>query len=84
MSQPHEVMAVQEPADNHQVAAVQPKKKTFKKKTSSSSGSSGSSGKGGVLFHAKQARVGFGLCFKHFCYGAAARGCIKPCSWSEN
>ncbi len=83
---PHEVMAVQEPAGGgeQQVAAVQPKKKQFKKKSGGGCGSSGSgasSGNGGVLSHAEQARVGSGLCFKHFCYGAAARGCTKPCYW---
>jgi hypothetical protein len=86
--QPHKVMAMQEPAGDQQVAAVQPKKKTFKKKTSSSgSGSSGggaSSGNRGVISLAEQARVGSGLCFKHFCFAAAARGCTKPCSWSGN
>jgi hypothetical protein len=88
--QPHEVMAVQEPASDQQVAAVQPKKETFKKKTNggiSGSGSSvggASSHNGGVLSHAEQARVGSSLCLKHFCYGAAARGCIKPCSWLGN
>ena len=81
--QPHEVMAVQEPASSgeQQVAAVQPKRKQFKKK---SSGGGASSGNSGILSHAEQARVGSGLCFKHFCYGAAARGCTKPCNWSGN
>ncbi len=87
--QPHEVMAVQEPVGGsggeQQVAAVQPKKKQFKKKTGGgSSGGGASSGNGGILSHAEQARVGSGLCFKHFCYGAAARGCTKPCNWSGN
>ncbi len=52
-SQPHEVMAVQEPvgggSKEPQVAAVQPKKKQFKKKTC---GSGGSGGNTGVLSHA--------------------------------
>jgi hypothetical protein len=89
--QPHEVMAVQEPASDQQVAAVQPKKKKFKKKPGSgggsgggSSGSGASSGNGDILSHAEQAQVGSGLCFKHFCYRAAARGCTKPCNWSGN
>ena len=88
--QPHEVMAVQETTGDQQVAAVQPRKKTFKKKTGSGSSSSNSggggssSGNGGVLSHAEQARVGSGLCFSHFCYGAAARRCTKPCNWSGN
>jgi hypothetical protein len=66
--QPHEVMAVQEPVGGsdgeQQIASVQPKKKHPKKKTG---GSGGPSGNGGVLSHAEQARVGSGLCFKHFC-----------------
>jgi hypothetical protein len=80
--QPHEVMAVQEPVGGgdgeQQIAAVQPKKKHPKKKTS---GGGGPRGNGGVLSHAEQARVGSGLCFKHFCYGAKANSCTKPCNW---
>jgi hypothetical protein len=80
--QPLEVMAVQEPVGGsdgeQQIAAVQPKKKHPKKKTG---GGGGSSGNGGVLSHAEQARVGSGLCFKHFCYGAKANSCTKPCNW---
>jgi hypothetical protein len=53
-------------ADSHSPA----KKKHPKKKTG---GSPGPSGNGGVLSYAEQARVGSGLCFKHFCYRA-----IKP------
>jgi hypothetical protein len=83
--QPHEVMAVQEPVGSGgsepQVAAVQPKKKQFKKKTG---GGGGSGGNTGVLSHAEQARVGSGLCFNHFVWGAKARNCIKPCNWSGN
>ncbi len=84
--QPHEVMAVQELASEQQVAAVQPQKKTFKKKTGggSSTGNSASSGNGGVLSNAEQARVGSGLCLKHFCNRATARGSTKPCNWSGN
>jgi hypothetical protein len=83
--QPHEVMAVQEPVSSEsQVAAVQPKKKQFKKKTGGGNGGGASSGNGGVLSHAEQARVGSGLCFKHFCYGAKANSCTKPCNWSGN
>ncbi len=86
-------MAVQEPVSSEpQVAAVQPKKKQFKKKTgcgngggnSGGNGGGASSGNGGVLSHAEQARVGSGLCFKHFCYGAKANSCTKPCNWSGN
>jgi hypothetical protein len=84
--QPHEVMAVQEPVGGgdgeQQIAAVQPKKKHPKKKTGGGGG--GPSGNGGVLSHAEQVRVGFGLCFKHFCYGAKANNCTKPCNWSGN
>ncbi len=75
--QPHEVMAVQEPVGGSgskpQVAAVQPKKKQFKKKTGSGGGSSG--GNSAVLSHAEQARVGSGLCFNHFVWGAKVRNC---------
>jgi hypothetical protein len=82
-------MAVQEPVGSgkQQVAAVQPKKKQLKKKTGGGDGSSGSrasSGNSGFLSHAEQDGVGSGLCFKHFFYGAAARGCTKPCNWSGN
>jgi hypothetical protein len=61
--QRHEVMAVQEPADEQQVAAVQPQKKAFKMKT----GGGGSSGNGSILSHTEQAQAGSGLCFNHFC-----------------
>ena len=80
-------MAVQEPvggSSEPQVAAVQPKKKQFKKKTGSSGGGGASSGNGGVLSHAEQARVGSGLCFDHFVWGAKAKNCVKPCNWSGN
>ena len=83
--QPHEVMAVQEPVSSEpQVAAVQPKKKQFKKKTGGGNGGGASSGNGGVLSHAEQARVGSGLCFNHFVWGAKAKNCVKPCNWSGN
>jgi hypothetical protein len=66
--QPHEVMVVQESVHSEssepQVAAVQPKKKT--------GSSSGSGGNSGVLSHAEQARVGSGLCFNRFIWGAKA------------
>ena len=47
------------------------------------------SGRGGqqathVLTHSEQARMGSGLCRKHFEYGATARSCEAPCSWSGN
>ncbi len=81
--QPHEVMAVQEPVGGSnsepQVAAVQPKKKQFKKKTCGAS-----SDNSGVLSHAEQARVRSGLCFNHFVWGAKARSCVKPYNWSGN
>jgi hypothetical protein len=48
-SQPHKVMAVQEPANDQQVATAQPKKKAFKKKSSGG----GSSGNRDVLSHAE-------------------------------
>jgi hypothetical protein len=37
-----------------------------------------------TLTHAEQARVGSGLCFRHFCFGANARKCEAPCIWSGN
>jgi hypothetical protein len=37
-----------------------------------------------MLTHAEQARVGSGLCFSHFCYGARAKKCEAPCTWSGN
>jgi hypothetical protein len=72
----HEVMAVEEPAIDKQMAAIQPKKKIFKKKSggggSGSSGNGASDSSGSILSQAEQARVGSSLCCKHFCYGAAA------------
>ena len=35
-----------------------------------------------TLSHAKQARIGSGLCFSHFCYGSKARQSEAPCTWS--
>jgi hypothetical protein len=82
--QPHEVMAVKESVSSgdgeQQIAAVQAKKKYHMKKT----GGGCSSRNGGVLSHAEQARVGSGLCFNHFVWGAKAKNCIKPCNWSGN
>jgi hypothetical protein len=37
-----------------------------------------------TLTHAEQARIGSGLCFNHFCYGAKAKKCEAPCTWSGN
>jgi hypothetical protein len=37
-----------------------------------------------TLSHAEQARIGSGLCFSHFCYGAKAKQCEAPCNWSGN
>ena len=37
-----------------------------------------------TLTHAEQARVGSGLCFSHFCFGANARRGEAPCTWSGN
>ncbi len=34
--------------------------------------------------HADQARIGSGVCFNHFCYGAKAKKCEAPCTWSVN
>ena len=51
-------------------------------------GRSGGAGNGQqvshTLSHAEQARIGSGLCFNHFCYGAKAKRCEAPCTWSEN
>jgi len=77
--QPQEVITVQKLAGDQQVAAVQPKKK-YSDNGSGSSGNCVSGGCGGILSHTEQARVGSNLCFKHFCYGAAARGYTKPCN----
>ncbi len=82
----HEVMAVQEPAGDQKVAAVQPKKKTLKKKSggggSGSSGNGASGRSGSILSHAEP-----GLdpaCASSTSNGAATRGCTKPCNWSGN
>jgi hypothetical protein len=37
-----------------------------------------------TLTHADQARVGSGLCFSHFYFGANARRCEASCTWSGN
>ncbi len=37
-----------------------------------------------TLTHADQARVRSGLCFSHFCFGANAKRCEAPCTWSGN
>jgi hypothetical protein len=37
-----------------------------------------------TLTHAEQSRIGSGLCFNHFCYGAKAKKCEAPCTWSGN
>jgi hypothetical protein len=37
-----------------------------------------------TLTHADQARVGSGLCFSHFCFGANAKRCEAPCTCSGN
>ncbi len=37
-----------------------------------------------TLTHTDQARIGNGLCFNHFCYGAKAKKCEAPCTWSGN
>ncbi len=37
-----------------------------------------------TLTHADQARIGSGPCFNHFCYGAKAKKCEAPCTWSGN
>ena len=57
-----------------------------KKKQGRGGGAGGGSGQQSshLLSHAEQARVGSGLCFKHFCFGAKAKGCEAPCNWSGN
>ncbi len=49
-------------------------------------GGSGGSGQqvSHTLTHAEQARIGSGLFFNHFCYGAKAKKCEVPCTWSGN
>jgi hypothetical protein len=37
-----------------------------------------------TLTHADQARRETGLCHFHFVYGAKARTCRAPCTWTEN
>ena len=57
-----------------------------KKKQGRGGGAGGSSGQQAshTLTHAEQARVGSGLCFRHFCFGAKASKCEAPCNWSGN
>ena len=56
------------------------------KKKQGRGGGAGGSGQQAshTLTHAEQARVGSGLCFSHFCFGAKASKCVAPCSWSGN
>jgi hypothetical protein len=57
-----------------------------KKKQGRGGGAGGGSGQQAshTLTHAEQARVGSGLCFRHFCFGAKASKCEAPCNWSGN
>ncbi len=57
-----------------------------KKKQGHGGGGGGGSGQqvSHTLSHAEQARIGSGLCFNHFCYGAKAKRCEAPCTWSGN
>jgi len=57
-----------------------------KKKQGRGGGAGGGSGQQAshTLTHAEQARVGSGLCFSHFCFGAKASKCEAPCNWSGN
>ncbi len=59
-----------------------------KKKQGRGGGTGGNGGSGQqashTLTHAEQARVGSGLCFRHFCFGAKASKCEAPCNWSGN
>ncbi len=56
------------------------------KKKQGRGGGAGGSGQqtSHTLTHAEQARVGSGLCFRHFCFGAKASKCEAPCNWSGN
>ncbi len=57
-----------------------------KKKQGRGGGAGGGSGQQAshTLTHAEQARVGSGLCFRHFCFGAKASKFEAPCNWSGN
>ncbi len=56
------------------------------KKKQGRGGGAGGSGQlaSHTLTQAEQARVGSGLCFRHFCFGAKANKCEAPCTWSGN
>ncbi len=78
----HEVMAVQEPAGDQKVAAVQPKNKSGGGSGFSGNGASGISGS--ILSH-EETRPWLDLACASSTYNkAAARGCTKPCNWSGN
>jgi hypothetical protein len=51
-------------------------------------GRDGGGGSGQQVFHtvshAEQARLETGLCFSNFCFGARAKKCQAPCTWSGN
>jgi hypothetical protein len=55
-----------------------------KKKQGRGGGSVSSQQVSHTLSHAEQARIGSGLCFNHFCFGAKAKRCEAPCTWSGN
>jgi hypothetical protein len=55
-----------------------------KKKQGRGGGGGGGQQASHTLSHADQARIGSGLCFNHFCYGAKAKKCEAPCTWSGN
>jgi len=78
----HEVMAVQEPAGDQKVAAVQPKNKSGGGSGFSGNGASGISGS--ILSHEETRPWLDPACASSTPNRAAARGCTKPCNWSGN
>jgi hypothetical protein len=91
--QAHDVVAAvaagpssEQEGENTTVAAVPPGAGSGQR-----GGSGGQHGGGGsgqqvshTLTHADQARMETGLCHFHFIYGAKARTCRAPCTWTEN
>ena len=93
---PHDVVAAVRPAaveqeDDGAVAAVRPGKPPQRGGSKQKRGGYGGPGRGGggrqathALTHAEQARMGTGLCRRHFQFGADAHSCEAPCNWSGN
>jgi hypothetical protein len=66
------------------VAAVRPGAGSGQRGGGQCGGGSSGQQESQTLMHADQARMETGLCFSHFCFGAKAKQCRAPCTWTEN